>query len=198
MSLEFDEAQHEYRLDGIPIPSVTSIIKDVIRYDEKWAHLHQRGIMTEEQLASYAQFGSAVHKACELYLKKSLDEEELDPVLKPALDGFCKFLDETKFKLIQSEEKMYSRELWYAGTLDLYGEIKGKKAVIDIKTGKPAKWHPIQTGAYALLVDEDADRYCLYLGRNESTYKLKKHGKHNDIAFWKNVMNVHNGKARYI
>ena len=85
----------------------------------------------------------------------------------------------------------------YAGTLDLYGVLNGKKTVIDIKTGKHYKNYPLQTAAYALLIDKDAERYSLMLDRDNPTFELKKHDKKADFIYWENVINVYHGKKRY-
>jgi hypothetical protein len=45
----------------------------------------------------------------------------------------------------------------YAGTYDLLADIKGKRWLVDYKTGAEAKWHKAQLAAYALKVNPD---YC--------------------------------------
>jgi hypothetical protein len=195
--LRFDEDTHTYMVKDREVPSVTTIIEDVIRYQEKFEKLVSDGVMSKPDLSVYAAFGSAVHKACELHIKGNLDMDNLDPDLKAPLDAFVKFIDDTKFELIESEQRRYSEEYWFAGTYDLYGVLRGKKTIIDIKTGREGKQHHLQTAAYAILRDEQADRYCLYLDRDEPKYKLKKHKRTNDVDFWKNVMIVYHGKERY-
>ena len=194
----FYHETHKYELNGIPIPSVTTVIKDVIRYHKKmWKDPRLTAEEQEENSEAYKQFGIAVHKACELHIKGKLNPEQMDQRLNPALQGFMQFLDATEFKVKESETKHYNKELFYAGTLDLYGEIKGKKTIIDIKTGKDYKHYPIQTAAYALLRDKEADRYVLLLDRDNPTFDLRKHEKKADFIYWEHMLGVYHGKKRY-
>lgn len=68
-----------------------------------------------------------VHKMIELYNMKNLDEESLDSVLVPYLQGSKKFILEN-------------------GT--------PKNMILDIKTGSPQPAEPLQLAGYALLVKE--------------------------------------------
>ena len=75
---------------------------------------------------------------------------------------------------------------------------------MDIKTGKLAKWHNLQTAGYAMLKQEKSnysppnlDRYCLYLDRDKPKYKLKKHKDDRDMKFWEQMVSVFHGKERY-
>lgn len=189
---------HTYKLHDIPIPSVTSIIKDVMRYHKKiWKDPKLTLEEQKKKSDEYLKFGIAVHKACELHLRGSLNPEKMNRKLDPALQGFTKFLDTTKFKFFESETRHYNEKLWYAGTLDLYGEVRGRKAIIDIKTGNDYKHYPLQTAAYALLRDKEAERYILLLDRDKPTFCLKKHGEKSDFIHWENIVDVYHSKKRY-
>jgi len=200
-SLKMDE-KHRYTVDGRVIPSVTKIIYAVLAIDEKYKRLRDEGILIDPE--PYAKFGTAVHKACELHVKKTLDREEMDPLLEPSLTAFTQFIEDTGFKVLESETMTYSKKFWYAGTYDLYGSFDGKFAIVDIKTGTSQKWHNLQTAGYALLkivnsscAPPDIDRYCLYLDRDKPKYKLKKHKDDRDMKFWEQVVSVFHGKERY-
>ena len=200
-SLKMDE-KHRYTVDGRVIPSVTKIIYAVLAIDEKYKRLRDEGILIDP--APYAKFGTAVHKACELHVKKTLDREEMDPLLETSLTAFTQFIEDTGFNVLESETMTYSKKFWYAGTYDLYGSFDGKFAIVDIKTGKLAKWHNLQTAGYAMLKQEKSnysppnlDRYCLYLDRDKPKYKLKKHKDDRDMKFWEQMVSVFHGKERY-
>ena len=214
-ALKMDE-KHRYTVDGRVIPSVTKIIYAVLAIDEKYKRLRDEGILIDPE--PYAKFGTAVHKACELYVKKTLDREEMDPLLEPSLTAFIQFIEDTGFNVIESETMAYSKKFWYAGTYDLYGSFNGTFAIVDIKTGTSQKWHNLQTAGYALLkqgqsksvfspdfpkgaglgvISPPLDRYCLYLDRDKPKYKLKKHKDDRDMKFWEQMVSVFHGKERY-
>ena len=110
-ALKMDE-KHRYTVDGRVIPSVTKIIYAVLAIDEKYKRLRDEGILIDPE--PYAKFGTAVHKAGELYVKKTLDREEMDPLLEPSLTAFTQFIEDTGFKVLESETMTYSKKFWYA------------------------------------------------------------------------------------
>ena len=54
--LTFDEASHTYRIDGQVVPGVTSVLKPLTDYS----------MVPPADLQAAADFGKAVHRACEL------------------------------------------------------------------------------------------------------------------------------------
>lgn len=155
----FDEEHHCYTLDGKPLPSVTRIIKPL--YDFSAVH--------PELLQRAADYGTALHKACELYLVNDLDEESLDENLKRPLEAFQKWASvELNGEEFVCEKKMFHPRLKYAGTTDI---IINGQAVIDIKS-RPfsEKTDPLQLVAYEhLWMNTDGHKagpykhYCLEL-----------------------------------
>lgn len=125
--ITFNAEKHEYRLDGQPIPSVTRTLKE--------AGVAEFNCPNADVLDRALKFGRAVHLTCELFDRNDLNEEILDSNLKGYLDAWRKFLKDTDFKIEAIEERVVSKRLWYAGTLDRRGILNGKRAVIDIKTG---------------------------------------------------------------
>jgi hypothetical protein len=187
--ISFNEERHVYTeiSSGLAVPSVTTIISSGLSLDysriDPW----------------YAEFGTAVHKAVELFVIGTLDEETMMPEIEPYLLGFKKFLAETGFKAVETEQILFNKELFVAGTADLFGTLSGKPAIVDIKSGVKQKWHGVQTAAYACMRDEDAEmlRFCLYLNKN-SGYKLEGYKDPRDLSFFKSLVTVHHGKKRYL
>jgi len=76
----FDPEGHVYKVNGVSLPSVTSVLPYNYRGNNEAAMLK----------------GTYVHDMCRLYLEDNLDEESLDPALIPYLDAFKKFLNDSK------------------------------------------------------------------------------------------------------
>jgi len=118
----FDEEKHWYYLDGRPLVSVTRVIKPL--YDFSAVH--------PDVLRRAGEYGTALHKACELSLLNDLDEEGLDENLKRPLEGFRKWAaTELNGESYVCEKRMFHPRLKFAGTADI---IIDGQAVIDIKS----------------------------------------------------------------
>ena len=139
-TLTFDDAAHEYRLNGTVLPSVTKIIQD--------AGLVDSSKVPDDVLRRAQERGTAVHTACELYDRDKLDYASLDPVVWPYLEAWIKFKQQTGFLVKFSETIVYSRH-GYAGRLDRIGMMNNTPAIIDIKTSKIiSQATGVQTAAY--------------------------------------------------
>jgi hypothetical protein len=135
--------------------------------------------------------GHAVHLAIKLIEKGTLDEESLDPIIVPWVEGYRKFKREVPFKAQYFEQPVCNRLWRFAGTLDLMGTIADKPVLIDAKTGAAQKSAALQTGAYAACVEiPGIKRYALELG--DGDYNLVPHTGETDArvflglaaAFW--------------
>ena len=132
--LTFDEALHEYRINGRVVPSVTQIVNAVLAPDYSFA--------TEWHMAR----GRAVHRAAELIgLGK-----HLAPVCD-AIAGHVEALrrwcaEHPEIKVLDVETRVYTRS--YAGTLDLLCADRKGLLLVDWKCGQHLTtcW---QLGGYA-------------------------------------------------
>jgi hypothetical protein len=146
-TLTFDKENHLYRLNDIPMAGVSSILKR--------AGLIDLSGIPKEALERAGQFGSAVHVACELYDKGTLDMSTVDISLIPYLEAWIKFTKTMQVQILKIEQPVYSKRYWYAGTLDRIATIQGKLSIIDIKSS--ATIYPsmkIQLAAYKVAYDE--------------------------------------------
>ena len=185
MSIQFDEDTHTYTYAGVKVPSVSTIINDLLGSDYSKID------------PFYAERGTAVHKAIELHLTGELDESSIDEHVAPYFEAFKKFQRDTGFELEVTELRVFSRELWFAGTLDLIGHIDGKKYLLDIKTGQKQKWHNIQTAGYAIGFGErDIKRGCIYVKKNQ-TYQLHAHTSNADFMVFESMAVVFNKRGEY-
>lgn len=137
---EFDPVAHRYTLDGRALPSVTQILREL----DDFSHVPAR------VLEKARDRGNRVHAACNLDVLGTLDENTVDDEVAPYLAQFRKFLRESRFAPTLTECRVYDETLWYAGTLDLFGDLPGCIDVqIDIKSGAIPRSVGPQTAAYA-------------------------------------------------
>lgn len=144
-ALTFDEGAHAYAWDGNPVPSVTQVL----------ARLTDYASIPPEVLAMAAARGKAVHHAVELDVAEDLDEEDLHEEVRGRLAGWRAFRQALNFRPMGSEVRVYSRRHGYAGTLDLWGYLRGVPTVIDVKATYAIPEHVgIQLAAYAQALNE--------------------------------------------
>ena len=137
---EFDPIAHRYTLDGIVLPSVTTILRGLDDFSK----------VPARALEKARDRGQRVHAACNLDVLRTLDEATVDDEVAPYLAQFRKFLRESGFQPTLSECRVYDENLWYAGTLDLFGDLPNCIDVqIDIKSGAIPRSVGPQTSAYA-------------------------------------------------
>lgn len=122
--LEFNEELHQYKNDGVVLPSVTQVLSPLTDYT----------VVGADALEKARQKGVAIHKMVELYCANDLDEDTLPDWLKPVLKAWKTFVDNTGFKVDGSEVRLHHPTLAYAGTFDLGGMAqKNKRWLVDIK-----------------------------------------------------------------
>lgn len=131
--LNFNAESHIYDIDGQLVPSVTQI-------------LMVAGLI---QISSYAytKTGTAVHKACE-NINTGGDIDVIPQSAIPRVKAYIQFLRDTGFKPLHVEQQVYHPKLMYAGTYDVYGNLRGDQILIDVKTGGSFEWHKLQLVAY--------------------------------------------------
>lgn len=104
--------------------------------------------------------GTEVHKVIEEYVKSCIDgkpEFKLhpDPQVNKMTLKFKDWAEENQVKFLLSEQQVYSEKYWYAGTVDLLVEIKGKKYIADIKTARDIyNTNYIQMAGYHIALEE--------------------------------------------
>ena len=151
IDLVFDEKDHKYKVGEDIIPSVTKIIDNIVPvYLTKWAANE-----------GAAWFKRNAHRGWNLD-----DEEDIEAIVKgianahiviskTALQAFGKWVKENEVEWISTEERIYSKEHQYAGTVDAVATIDDKFSVIDFKTSKQIyKSYKLQVYAYKQAIEE--------------------------------------------
>ncbi|GIU74786.1 MAG: hypothetical protein KatS3mg004_1873 [Bryobacteraceae bacterium] len=149
--IQFDAAAHSYTIDGRQVPSVTQVLEAVglINYSHiPWG---------TRQMA--LDRGRAVHEAIALDLEGDLDDESAD---EAGILGYVEAARSARAALgilvpIAHEERVYHRQLDYAGTLDL--RVDG--LILDWKTNQAEYWVRFQLAAYAAALSS----MCLRSGQ---------------------------------
>ena len=201
-NLVFEEDKHQYSLGGVMLPSVTQVLTGVGIIDFS--------NVPPAVLEAACKFGTAAHKATALYDKRTLDEETLDPNLRPYLDGWILFRQEYGFTPTVIEQPMYSKIYHFAGTPDRLGNwrIDNSLIVPDIKTGSqfyPA--NPIQLAAYEILIRETAPwpqvnkglkiKRLSILLNDKGTYKIKEYSDKRDKDIFICALSLYNWRIKH-
>jgi hypothetical protein len=140
VTVTFDYASHAYSIDGVRVPSVTQVLRDVlspVQFGEQW-HL-DRGSANH---AIYAMLADGVDPA----------SIECDERSKPYMAGWLAWRDMWKPDAMQSEVRLHHPAMRYAGTADLVTRINGEPTIIDYKqTAGPLD--ALQMAGYALAYE---------------------------------------------
>ncbi|MBU6488281.1 MAG: hypothetical protein KGQ57_10680 [Burkholderiales bacterium] len=190
-ALTFDEAAHEYRLDGRRLPSVTQLLAPLVDYSK----------VQRETLERAQALGTAVHRMTELYDNDDLDEESLSDELRPYLASWLRFRTECQFEPVTIEHRMSHPLYRYAGTSDRTGIIKGRLAVVDLKKMMVLGPHiGPQLAAYEKLHQAEGlkvlDRFALGL-RPDGTYRLQPYTDPLDWQCFLSHLTIHNWKTKH-
>lgn len=156
---------HGYKLDGVRVPGVTTLIKDGmpapalvgwgIRTVSRYAAAHLEEIWAMRGMGEEAVFealrqspykerndagvrGTKLHVYAERLMRgESVEQAKIPREVLPLVEVVVQYLDEWQPKPILQEAAVASRRWGYAGTLDDVSEFPdGKRRVVDYKTGK--------------------------------------------------------------
>lgn len=122
--LTFESGTHTYRLNGIIIPSVTTVLGPL--NDLKYSGIG------EKTLEKAADKGSAVHEAIENWIEFGI--EDIEPEHRGYFDAFLKWWKEYNPIPVATERKLYHRVMRYGGTIDFLAYIEDELTLIDFKT----------------------------------------------------------------
>lgn len=122
--LEFEERRHVYKLNGVVIPSVTTVMKPLS--DDVYGKIDQ-GVLNRA-----AARGTAVHNAIENFVKFGI--EDIPPEHEGYFNAFLKWHEEHGVAPYGTEVKLYHKGLLYAGTADMLAEVDALDTLVDFKT----------------------------------------------------------------
>ena len=168
--ITFDQENHRYYIDGVEVPSVTTVCR-FLSYDQK---------SDKPWLARVAaDRGTRVHEACAA-IDYGLYPEETEDI-SGYLKAYRRFLKDYRPDWEGIEYTVGDAQLGLAGTIDRFGTLyDGRSCILDIKTGAQLHDAPLRgqlTGYRRLLA---IDRgfypdflYALQLSK-DGTYHLRE------------------------
>ena len=160
--LEFEERKHIYLLNGMEIPSMTTIMHPL---SEK-----VYGPIDPEILSNAARKGTIVHNAIENYLEFGIMDIPED--LLGYFEAFRAWRKAAEPEILSVESKVYHKILRYAGTCDLLCKVKGVMTLVDYKTSYQLQpmLHSVQLEGYAKAWESQGikfeDRMILHLKKD--------------------------------
>lgn len=193
----FDPAKHEYRVNGRRLPSVTQLIKPL--YDGSF------DFVPEEVMEHKSQLGKAVHYACELHDKGTLDVSTVMGEVAPYFEAYLLFLKEHKPRWTLVEQPLASSS-GFAGTPDRAGSVPEYDidfSVVDIKTvASVSAAVGVQLAGYEKLIAENLKidgtwrRLALQL-RPDGKYRIHPFDHPDDRGCFYGLLAQHHWKAKY-
>ena len=138
MSIDYFKHKYGYEIEDIWMPRVTAITSLISRPFFNGSYRS-------------AEWGNRVHSAVEKILKQ--EEYEVEKKIEPTLRVFAQWQKEYTVRIINPKEdiecKVYDFENGYAGTIDMVAEVRGRRGIVDLKTGNAIRdEHSLQTAAY--------------------------------------------------
>lgn len=167
--LTFIEKTHVYLLGGEELPCVSDLCRFLSREIYKDAPVWQ--------VEAAALRGTAVHaatQALDTAAVAEIPEEYLSYLL-----AYKAFLGAHSVQWELVEAAMYHPELLYAGTIDRYGLLNGKRTLLDIKTTYTVH-RPLckaSLNLYRLLLEargKGVEQLCILHLKKDGTFRLVK------------------------
>ena len=153
--LKHFKAKTGYEIDGVWYPRVTSIVSIKAKPALYKFYADQGSFSMAESIKSKsADEGTLIHETIEAILGgKSV---AIPSSIKPAVDAFVEFKKKNEIVPMKVEERVVSKNHWYAGTVDVIGKLNGRLGILDIKTSYSIyRDYGLQTAAYVEAVREN-------------------------------------------
>ena len=101
-----------------------------------------------------ADEGTLIHEAIEALLAGK--PVAVPHSIQPAINAFNEFKKNNEIVPLKVEERVVSKNHWYAGTVDVIGNLNGRLGVLDIKTSNSIyRDYNLQTAAYIEALKEN-------------------------------------------
>ena len=175
--LEFNHANHEYRLGGRVLPSVTEILADNGFINPTW--------YTEEGRTR----GTDVHALCQFFDEGDYDPKEAERLgLAGYVESWNKLKTRLQLEVLDIEKRMADPVNLFAGTADRLVRQRARRWILDFKSGGKEGWHRYQLGGYEQLYQANGLagvlRGSVYLKADGSMADLVPHEDDGDRLYF--------------
>ena len=194
--LMFDERKHIYTVNGLFVPSVTTVMRPLSE--------DVYGSIDKEVLNRAAARGTAVHNAIENYIK--FDIRDIPEEHEGYFEAFLKWFEEHKVKPYGDEVRLYHKSLMYAGTADMFADVDEIDTLIDFKTSAAVQKMlcGVQLEAYDRAIQSHTggkgfERKAIVHLKKDGSYQMIEYGS-NDMECWKvfaALLTVRNYKLKF-
>lgn len=165
MNLTYDDNRHEYRLDGVLVPSVTQALKLAGLIDLRWFTADDAALGTAvhavcEQIDVVRQHGATVNvfdciEAARVQLadqRYALPRLMLDDSRAQArADAYARLVRDEQIEYAGIEVMTAHQQLRYGCRMDrVVARLRGAGGVLEIKPPTAADWHGVQLALYQL------------------------------------------------
>lgn len=163
--LTFDESHHTYKVNGVYLPSVTTVMKPL-------SSEFYKGI-DEGVLDIAASRGTAVHNAIENFVRFEI--KDIAPEFDGYFQAFLRWWDDYKPVPIANESRVYHKYMRYAGTADMPCVVNNLVTCVDFKTSATLAEMlvRVQLEAYSKAFDSQGFPF-----QNKMAVQLKKDGSY--------------------
>lgn len=162
--MKFSTHSSYFNEKGEQVPSATTVLKLINKPSlQKWANIMGfKRQNTDIILERSADIGTVVHALIEKFMMKREYEYKESKyhdreLIACYLDNFIDWHKKTEVTPYDMEMHMVSEK--YGGTVDFYGEVDGKKTILDFKTSKAFYESMfLQLGAYVQMLEEKGNK----------------------------------------
>jgi hypothetical protein len=154
-ALAFNAEKHEYRLpDGAIVPSVTQVLR-AVGVSTDFESLKDVSYRNAAAIDRKRDIGHALHADAHAFDDNDLDWATVHPDVRPWLEAWEEFRNNTGLIPLTRERVLYSPTLNVCGTLDgifCHPSTLDRRVLIDTKTGDPKdSAAEFQTAGYEIL-----------------------------------------------
>lgn len=178
----FDEQVHIYRMDGMPVPSVTKFISkppsEDLLYNQNFIRATQRGTDTHAYMEDVL---------CQITGQPRPEET---PVVYEEIKGYCRavdqFVSDSGYIPIYSELRVHSHAHHFAGTMDILAlhPKDGKLAIVDGKTvAKLQPYTGLQLAGYAFCFHEMFGKLIKEKVKHREALWLQSNGNYTIVPY---------------
>lgn len=181
----YDDARHEYRVDGRTVPHITGMLLAAGLVDTRW--------FTDEASTR----GTHIHKLTADYDLGALELGDCVSRYRGYLLGYAQAVTALKPEFLEVEMPAIHPTYHYGGRPDRVAKVFKKLSIWEIKSGLHAPAHGVQTALQAILRAPDYDlpaelwaRFCVYLGPT-GRYRVEQHEQQSDFATARRLIRDH-------